>query len=138
MRPSMMSESENYFFALIEQMLPQGYRLVPQVPFAVILSPRKGRKYTSRFNRISAKRADYCICRESRLSVFPFFLLETVAVIELDDRSHRRRDRVKRDNFINKICAKCGLPMLRFELKPGKKPDYDEREIYKRIISAIR
>jgi hypothetical protein len=32
-------------------------------------------------------------------------------VIELDDSSHRRRDRMERDAFVNRVMSTIGLPI---------------------------
>ena len=44
---------------------------------------------------------------EVRLSALP------VALIELDDRTHQRRDRRDRDLFLNEALAAAGVPILR-------------------------
>jgi hypothetical protein len=135
---SIMSDAESYFYLLVDNMLPSGYRLFPQTPLSAVFAVRKkSRHYMSRFNKISAKRADYCICRENRTPGFPYLKLEIVALIELDDRSHERKDRRKRDKFVNRLCKKCGVPMLRFASRSNKNPDYDEQYIRREISKAL-
>ena len=56
-------------------------------------------------NRISLKRVDFVL-------VDPL-TLEPQAVIELDDRSHEREDRVKRDAFVASVLKQVGIPLVR-------------------------
>lgn len=39
-----------------------------------------------------------------------------VLVIELDDRSHDRPDRMRRDQEVRAVLAHCGLPLVRVRL----------------------
>jgi len=57
------------------------------------------------FNKISRKHFDYVLCDMNTLSV--------ICAIELDDSSHRRKDRVDRDNFLNQACKVSDLPLIR-------------------------
>ena len=59
--------------------------------------------------RMAAKHADFVLCEPRSLNL--------VGVIELDDRSHRRRDLQRRDAFFNETMAAAGLPLLRLAAK---------------------
>ena len=59
----------------------------------------------SYFRRISQKHIDFLICEKESL--------KPVLGIELDDRSHQREDRQKRDEFVNALYENIGLKMLR-------------------------
>ncbi|MEN7973211.1 MAG: DUF2726 domain-containing protein, partial [Verrucomicrobiota bacterium] len=39
--------------------------------------------------------------------------LAIVAAIELDDKSHQRKDRIKRDQFLNQVMESAGVPLIR-------------------------
>ena len=39
--------------------------------------------------------------------------MEVKFLIELDDSSHNRPDRMERDDFINKVCKKTGYVLIR-------------------------
>ena len=54
-------------------------------------------------NRISLKRVDFVL-------VDPL-TLEPQAVIDLDDRSHEREDRVKRDAFVASVLKQVRIPV---------------------------
>jgi very-short-patch-repair endonuclease len=45
--------------------------------------------------------------------------LHPVAAIELDDSSHQRADRIKRDALLNNLFAKAEFPLIRFPTAPN-------------------
>ena len=46
------------------------------------------------------------------------YILSIIALVELDDSSHERPARQKRDLFLEKACAAAGLHLLRFPARP--------------------
>lgn len=54
------------------------------------------------FNKISAKHIDFALIDETKV----------VILIELDDSTHNRRDRIERDNFVNETVMKCGYKII--------------------------
>lgn len=54
--------------------------------------------------KIAQKHVDFCICKKSDLSV--------VCVLELNDRSHEKRVRIKRDEFLKRVFADVKLPIV--------------------------
>ena len=84
------------------------FLIVGKVRIADVLKVRKGmtrRDWGRAFARISAKHVDYVLMDPSNGRI--------VCAIELDDRSHTRRDRQKRDAFVNSAFAEAALPLLR-------------------------
>lgn len=97
-----LTKRELQFFAVLEQALPRAY-IFPQVSFSAILTT-KGFYTRSQFNR---KIADFVVCDE-RMNI--------VAVIELDDSSHKGREHqdAVRDAMLNE----AGYPVLRYAQIP--------------------
>lgn len=62
----------------------------------------------SHFNRIRGKYVDFVVCRAN-------FSVE--CVIELDDNSHKRYDRIESDNLKNVAFRTAGLPLFRCNVK---------------------
>ncbi len=93
-----LTKRELQFFAVLEQALPRAY-IFPQVSFSAILTT-KGFYTRSQFNR---KIADFVVCDE-RMNI--------VAIIELDDSSHKGREQqdAARDAMLNE----AGYPVLRY------------------------
>lgn len=56
------------------------------------------------FNKIKAKHIDFALADEDTA---------IVALIELDDTSHSRPDRVERDDFVNAVLENTGYTLLR-------------------------
>lgn len=57
------------------------------------------------FSRISSKHIDFGLVNPENM--------EVKFLIELDDSSHSRPDRMERDDFINKVCKKTGYVLIR-------------------------
>ncbi|MBL0869897.1 MAG: DUF2726 domain-containing protein [Phycisphaerales bacterium] len=66
------------------------------------------------FNRISSKQVDFVVCDEQTT--------RPLLVIELDDSTHKRADRAKRDEFVDSACRAAKLPVL--HVPTSQKPDY--------------
>ena len=44
--------------------------------------------------------------------------MQPILGIELDDAGHRKWDRKERDEFVNKVFAVAGLPLIRIAVQP--------------------
>ena len=77
-------------------------RLADLVEVSKEISGKDKQKY---FNKIKNKHIDFVLCNPENLAV--------IALIELDDSSHQREDRVKRDIFVNSLCEKVGYKIIR-------------------------
>lgn len=72
----------------------------------VQVSPRiKGRERLSLFRQISQWHCDFVVIDGRNFSV--------KAIIELDDRSHLRPERQRRDTMFNIVVTQAGIPLLR-------------------------
>ena len=72
-----------------------------------MFKPRKGLSPSLRTragNRINQKHVDFLLVRTTDLA--------PVAGVELDDSSHERADRKKRDVFVDEVFRTCKLPLL--------------------------
>jgi len=67
----------------------------------------KGSGYFTYFNQINKKHVDFLLCEP--LTTKP------IVALELDDKSHQQKDRIDRDEFVNKLYEEIGLPVLRIE-----------------------
>lgn len=56
-----------------------------------------------------------------------------LAAIELDDRSHHRPDRRKRDRFVNRVLAEAGIDLIRFRARSR----YCAIAIRQRVLTAV-
>lgn len=99
MRQVLFSPAERSFLGVLDQAVGESYRVFGKVRVADVVSvhPTPDRKVWQRaFNKISSKHLDFVLCSKSDLTV--------VAAIELDDSSHQKRKRQKRDAFLVGVC----------------------------------
>lgn len=106
-RPDFFSAAERSFYGVLEQALGGECRIFGKVRLGDLVEPAKGMtksQSTTARNRINLKHVDFVLCRPDTLAV--------VAVIELDDASHGRKDRSERDDFVDKALASARLPVV--------------------------
>lgn len=88
--------------------------VLAKIRVADIIEPKKdlvGKARMSALGRIAQKHVDFVLIHPETHHV--------VIAIELDDSSHSRPDRQKRDEFVNKAFAAAKVPLLRYPLKEG-------------------
>lgn len=68
------------------------------------IPPVKGDQWTAAFNKIKAKHVDFVLCDSIQI--------QPLLAIELDDRSHQRKDRQDRDIFVDKAFRSAGVPIV--------------------------
>lgn len=77
-----------------------------KVRLADLVTPRPGTSksiWKSRFNKICAKHVDFVLCDQN---------MNVKLIIELDDKSHEREDRIARDKFVDKTLEEAGYTIL--------------------------
>lgn len=125
-RPSLMTRSEVHFYHVLVEAVGDDWTVFSKVRISDLLQVRKGtKKYLSWLNRINQKHVDFVICDPETLV--------PAAAIELDDPSHNRPDRIKRDVFVNEAFLCANLPLIRM---PTQR-DYVSRQIRKQIDASI-
>ena len=127
--PHLLTKAEQKFFHVLQDAIPDGLMICPQVRLAnlVQVTDRYKRQYQY-FNRIQAKCVDFVLC--DKQSTAPML------VIELDDTSHMRRDRQKRDAFINETLANVNLPILRVKAQSRYRVDILTRDIHSMLSNG--
>ena len=98
----LMTMKERELFSILDQCVPTGYYIFPQVHIASILEVKKGEpKWQTYFNKIISKSVDFVIFDKVNIS--------PVLAIELDDHSHTYEKRMIRDQFVNKAFLSLNL-----------------------------
>ena len=103
-----MSPAERAFFSVLDQAAGDDWRVFAKVRIADVLTPSKGlnrSRWQSAFNAISAKHFDFVLCDPADVA--------TKLAVELDDKSHDRPSRRRRDRLVEAACVSAGLPLLR-------------------------
>jgi Protein of unknown function (DUF2726). len=81
----------------------------------MIDTPVQNRKtFTAFRNRINLKRIDFVLADPATL--------EPYMVIELDDRSHEREDRMKRDAVVASVLDRAGITLIRIRVSAMYSP----------------
>ena len=83
--------------------------LFSQVSLYSIIEPKKNLNYstwTKFFNKINRKSIDFVLVDK--------FTCKIKLCIELDDSTHKKYRRIKRDNFIDKLFQEVGVNLLRY------------------------
>ena len=129
-KSSVMSRNEQEFYRALLRAAGNEYDVFGMVRMADLLSVRSGvAKRQSWQNRINCKHIDFVLCEMSTQ--------EPVLAIEVDDRSHERRDRRDRDYFVDRAFDAAGLPLLRIQATRSYKAK-DLRDAISDTLSAKR
>lgn len=121
-----MSRAEHDFFDILIEIVGDKYYVFPQIHLATILDHKiVGQNWRGAFRHIDEKSVDYIICDK--------VYIKPLLAIELDDRSHERKDRIKRDIEVERILNEAKFPFLRFE----NHGSFNKEEIKNLIFSNI-
>ena len=113
------SKNERNFFIALKQALPSHYMVHCQTSLMALIQPVEWKNNS----RTWAKRMDFVITDETT---------KIVCVIELDDRSHERRDRKKRDKYVNEALD-GHHKLIRFKASWS----YSSEEIRSKLVNEI-
>jgi len=105
-RESVMSGNERDFYEALLRAVGNDFDVFGMVRMADLLVVETGvAKRMSWQNRINCKHIDFVLCdRQTQ---------EPLLAIEVDDRSHQRKDRQDRDYFVDRAFEAANLPLLR-------------------------
>jgi hypothetical protein len=115
---AVMSPTEQKMFDMLLEILDPKYYVFAQMHFDTILDYKSlnGEKWFGAFRHINEKSVDFVICNKETMA--------PIVAIELDDPSHDREDRVRRDIIVNEIFETAQLPLRRFNLKEAADRNY--------------
>lgn len=95
-----MNRSEQAFFYELKRQLPEGYFIFPKMRIADFIEPCNGRGFYYRRNQILPKHIDFLICNQN---------FEPIVALEVNGFSHRRFDRMLRDDAVRRIFKDAGM-----------------------------
>ena len=102
----LLTKNEYYFYNKLKAVTePLNLQILAKIRLADLIEINddiKGKEWWALFGKIKSKHIDFAISDNMRI----------VALIELDDYSHQRSDRQKRDEFVKKIAEKVGYKMV--------------------------
>ena len=121
-----MTRSEHDFFDILAKGLGDRFYIFPQVNISSILDHKvKGQDWRAARAHINRRSVDYVICDKS--------YVRPLVAIELDDPTHDREDRQKRDLDVNRLFEEVGLPLVRF----SNTREMDNADIIQRISEKL-
>lgn len=122
------SPAERSFMGALDKIVGERYRIFAKVRLADIIDVQRGLSASARqsaFNRIAGKHVDFIVCNANDLSI--------VGAIELDDKSHLKKGRRERDQFLEKALDAASVPMLRVKAQST----YSIKEVSSDLDSAF-
>lgn len=101
-----LTAAETKFFRTLQTAVGKQYTIFPQLPLWTLVQPDSNDLNEARAfnNRINLKRIDFVLVDST--SLMPYM------AIELDDRSHQRQDRQKRDAFVDDVLNQAGIKIV--------------------------
>jgi Protein of unknown function (DUF2726) len=102
----LFTKTEQEFLSVLKTAIGDRYLIQGKVRLADIITPESGlnaRQAKWAFRRISQKHVDFAIYNKNDYTI--------LGVVELDDRSHLRPDRVARDRFVDDALAAAHIPI---------------------------
>lgn len=117
----------NFYFAL-KAAIGNRYTIFGKVRVADLVkvtSKTNGERGYRALARIAQKHVDYVLCDPNTLAI--------VCVIELNDSTHDRKDRIERDRFISTVFKHIGLPIAWVKARAT----YDSQAIARAIDQAV-
>jgi uncharacterized protein DUF2726 len=109
---TLLTPAEQKFYQALDRAVDGRYAILAKVRVADILkvSSQNNSARHRLFMSIACKHVDFVLADAEDL--------HPVAAIELDDSSHQRADRIKRDALLNNLFKKAELPLIRFPTAP--------------------
>jgi len=126
LKPSILTPAELRFWETLKGVIPENTLVAFKPRLADIFEAETTgdrKSWRTAFNRINAKHVDFLLITPEG---------KPLLGIELDDISHQRAARNKRDEFVNAVFAVAGLPILHIKARNS----YENLELKKTIETS--
>lgn len=120
LKKSVISNQEMQFFNCIKSVVPSGYNVIPQANLASFINKTDG----SKFHNELFRNVDFLITDSN---------FKPYIVIEINDLTHNKYDRKKRDEKVSNICKEAGIDIITLWTTYGVNSEY----IKSRIDTAL-
>ncbi|ERS92018.1 hypothetical protein Q671_14340 [Halomonas sp. PBN3] len=114
-----MTPAERDVYRVLEKAYGDRFRIFSQVRVVDVIQPNtwkhhsESREFMSLFRQLSQWHFDYVLCERENFKIF--------CALELDDASHERADRVRRDRILDMACKDAGLELKRMRINHATK-----------------
>jgi hypothetical protein len=111
LRDDFLTAAEHSFYMVLKQAVEDWAVICPKVSLSDVFSAKSKDygEYRTYTNKIDRKHIDFLLCQPGTM--------RPLAGLELDDKSHERRDRQARDEFVKHVFEAAGLPLLRVRVQ---------------------
>lgn len=100
-----LTDAEQSFYQKLKELVADRYYIFPQIHLASLLTVKaQGRNWKRLFNKVIQKSVDFVLVDK--------LTFETKLIIELDDYMHSRKNRIDRDNFVDKSLKSADIAIL--------------------------
>jgi hypothetical protein len=106
---NVLTPAERDFYQVLKSVVGEEATIFIKVGLQDIFKITDQSIYTTARNRISTRHLDFLLCDPETFM--------PIAGIELDDSSHNREDRVRYDEFKDRVFAAAVLPLIRFPVR---------------------
>lgn len=124
-KTKIMTDGELRFYKVLRYVVRNDYDVLAQVRLASVVKIQDKYFIWKKFNLLGAKCVDFVLIDKAAGT--------TKLVIELDDKSHLRADRQRRDRFVNGILKEAGIPILHKKYEGH----YEEEKLKDEIQQAV-
>jgi len=105
-----LSPAELHFYRALEKSASDRMVIAPKVRLGDLFAVKTGEeKFLGYLNRINRGHVDFLLCDSQTM--------KPLLGVELDDKSHKRAKRQKRDRFVNGVFDAAGLPLVRINAR---------------------
>ena len=125
LRDHFLSPAELSFHHVLRTIVRDSETLLTKVNLNDLFFVRRPHKNKGAHNKINRKHVDFVLCDTKSM--------QPLIAIELDDRSHNRPDRQKRDEFVDGVFEAADLPLL--HIKAAR--SYNPKELRDELDSAL-
>lgn len=112
---SLLTAGNRAFYEVLRTVVPDGKVIFAEVSLSALFEAKKGKGEQGARNRVNQKTVDFVIC--DRATMRP------LCAIEVDDSTHRRANRIARDEVVNGLFKFHSLPLIRIRGAMSHKPD---------------
>ena len=119
-KKKLLTKNEISYARAIQKATSYQYRLYPQVCLASIIQKTSDNTYANELFRI----VDFGIFDTD---------YNIIALIEINDRSHKEWKRIERDKKVKDICESAGIPLITFWTDYGVNEEYIQKRIQEQL-----
>ena len=126
LRDEFLSAAELSFFHVLRTTVDGQFAICPKVRIADLLYVVNRKENMAYANRINQRHVDFVLCEPDTL--------QPMLIIELDDSSHSKSDRIKRDKQNDEAFLTAGLPILHVIAQRGYIPEQLKQQIESSLL----